>query len=125
MQLVNCFRLIDESPRWLWSQGRISEAVDIVDRAVKLNGGEPIDKAHYVSRGKSTLASAEEQSYSVLDMFRTPKLRMKSLNVCLNWFVIYLIYICFFILISQLHSVALFLSSSTPRPTFTLVKFKL
>lgn len=92
MQLVNCFRLIDESPRWLWSQGRISEAVDIVDRAVKLNGGEPIDKAHYVSRGKSTLASAEEQSYSVLDMFRTPKLRMKSLNVCLNWFVIYLLY---------------------------------
>lgn len=91
MQLFKCFRLIDESPRWLWSQGRISEAVDIVDRAVKLNGGEPIDKAYYVSRGKSSSASAEEQSYSVLDMFRTPKLRMKSLNVCLNWFVIYIL----------------------------------
>ncbi|KAG8297111.1 hypothetical protein J6590_041419 [Homalodisca vitripennis] len=84
--------LIDESPRWLWSKGRISEAVNIVERAVKLNGGEPIDKAHYISRGKASSASAEEQNYSLLDMFRTPKLRLKSLNMCLSWFANSLVY---------------------------------
>ncbi|XP_054271326.1 organic cation transporter protein [Macrosteles quadrilineatus] len=84
--------LIDESPRWLWSQGRISEAVTIVEKGVKMNGGEQIDKAHYVSRGKVVSDSTEEHSYSVLDMFRTPKLRIKSLNVCLNWFANSLVY---------------------------------
>jgi len=79
------FRLIDESPRWLWAQGRISEAVDIVERAVRVNGGT-IDKAHFVSKGKASERTEETQSYGVLDLLKTPNLRCRTLNVCLNWF---------------------------------------
>lgn len=44
---------MDESPRWLWMQGKFSSAVSIVSKGVKMNGrGIPIDKEYYISRGK-------------------------------------------------------------------------
>ncbi|XP_055307043.1 organic cation transporter protein-like [Sitodiplosis mosellana] len=45
--------LMDESPRWLWAQGRREEAVKIVAKGVKWNkNGIPLDEQYYLSKAK-------------------------------------------------------------------------
>lgn len=81
--------IMDESPRWLWAQGRAKESVDIVERALKCNKSEErLDKAQFVSRGKvaSSRGTEETASAGTLDLFKSPNLRNKTLNVCLCWF---------------------------------------
>lgn len=81
--------LMDESPRWLWTQGRQIEAVDIVAKGVKTNNrGVGIDKEHYLSRSKPQriATDAPKASAGLTDLFRSPNMRIKTLNVCLCWF---------------------------------------
>lgn len=80
--------VMDESPRWLWTQGRKEEAVNIVAKAVKMNRtGNGIDKQHYLSGSKQrVVVDSSPQSAGILDLFKTPKLRSRTLNVCLCWF---------------------------------------
>lgn len=81
--------LMDESPRWLWTQGRHAEAVDIVAKGVKTNKrGVGLDKEHYLSRSKPrrVVIDAPKSSAGITDLFRSPNLRIKTLNVCLCWF---------------------------------------
>ncbi|KAG8240186.1 hypothetical protein J437_LFUL019173 [Ladona fulva] len=93
-------KLIDESPRWLWSQGRTREAVAIVEKALKVNKFEAsaFDVAHYVSKGKVNESKCvgevqlSRTSAGLIDLLRTPNLRKKTLNVCLNWFANSLVY---------------------------------
>jgi MFS transporter, OCT family, solute carrier family 22 (organic cation transporter), member 16 len=93
------YRLMDESPRWLWAQGRVHEAVSIVERATKVNGQPTPDTAFYVSRGVSGQRTkteagdgASEKRAGLIDLIRTPSLRAKTLNCCLNWFANSLVY---------------------------------
>ncbi|CAG9562551.1 unnamed protein product [Danaus chrysippus] len=85
--------VMDESPRWLWAQGRPKEAVDIVQKALKCNkSDEVLDRAFLVSKGKVEKSKNTESSASVFDLFKTPNLRIKTLNVCLCWFANSLVY---------------------------------
>ena len=81
---------MDESPRWLWAQGRREEAVKIVAKGVKWNKtGIPLDENYYLSKAKYMSTQADEsmaESIGLSDLFKTPNLRMKTLNVCLCWF---------------------------------------
>ncbi|XP_059474106.1 organic cation transporter protein [Neocloeon triangulifer] len=95
--LIPHYWLMDESPRWLWAQGRIHEAVCIVERATKINGQPTPDTAFFVSRGISGQRTKEETadgsgSAGLIDLVRTPSLRAKTLNCCLNWFANSLVY---------------------------------
>lgn len=92
--LVPHIWIMDESPRWLWAQGRPKEAVDIVQKALKFNkSDEVLDRAQLVSKGKiESTKVIDEPSASTLDLFRTPNLRNKTLNVCLCWFANSLVY---------------------------------
>lgn len=80
--------IMDESPRWLWAQGRSKESVDIVEKALKCNRSENrLDKADLVSKGKAESSKANnDSSAGTIDLFRTPNLRNKTLNVCFCWF---------------------------------------
>jgi hypothetical protein len=85
-----CFlsRLVDESPRWLWAQGRIHKAVAIVEKAMKQNGcAEELDVAHFVSRGKAKTIDGKTENASIADLVKTPNLRSRTVNVVFNWYV--------------------------------------
>lgn len=85
--------VMDESPRWLWNQGRFKESVDIVAKALKMNKEPELDKTYYISKAKSSdVASSSEPNGNLSDLFRTPNLRKKTLNVCLCWFANSLVY---------------------------------
>lgn len=88
--LIGHWWLMDESPRWLWQQGRREEAVNIVTKGVKMNGnGIPVDKEYYLTSAKlnaNSLTTETPAAAGTLDLFKTPNLRMKTLNVCLCWF---------------------------------------
>ncbi|KAI5630838.1 sugar transporter domain-containing protein [Phthorimaea operculella] len=82
--------VMDESPRWLWAQGRAKESVEIVEKALKCNKSEHrLDKAQLVSLGRAEASKGTEEpvaSAGLTDLFKTPNLRNKTLNVCLCWF---------------------------------------
>jgi hypothetical protein len=86
-----CFlcRLVDESPRWLWAQGKFYKAVTIVEKAMKQNGcAEELDITHFVSKGNTKTTVHETESASLADLVKTPNLRSRTLNVVLNWCVL-------------------------------------
>ncbi|XP_043663386.1 organic cation transporter protein [Vespula pensylvanica] len=85
--------LMDESPRWLWAQGRTKEAVEIVRKALKMNGNNvDLNSGKFLSRSKIQQSSEEDQTHSGIDLLKTPNLRKKTLNVCLNWFANSIVY---------------------------------
>lgn len=85
--LLGHWWLMDESPRWLWAHGRAAEAIVIVQKGLKINGSNVrVDAAKLIGRSKVQQETKEEKSHGALDLFRTPNLRKKSLNICLNWF---------------------------------------
>ncbi|XP_017770188.1 PREDICTED: organic cation transporter protein [Nicrophorus vespilloides] len=85
--LVAHWWIMDESPRWLWAQGRVLESVKIIKKALKMNNSPiHIDESDYVSQAKIENRSSEDDNATILDMFKTPNLRKKSLNICLCWF---------------------------------------
>ncbi|KAL9873205.1 organic cation transporter protein isoform X1 [Glossina fuscipes] len=85
--------LLDESPRWLWMQGRCGEAIDIVAKGLSTNrSGIPIDKDYFLQKAKMQQSADDKTSAGLGDLFKTPNLRMKTLNVCLCWFANSLVY---------------------------------
>ncbi|XP_041979924.1 organic cation transporter protein isoform X2 [Aricia agestis] len=86
--------LMDESPRWLWSQGRARESVAIIEKALKMNrSNEIIDTATLVSHCKATCAKySDDEMASTGDLFKTPNLLKKTLIICGCWFANSVVY---------------------------------
>ncbi|XP_025412390.1 organic cation transporter protein [Sipha flava] len=89
--LIPHYWLIDESPRWLWGQGRKEEAFNIIQKALKTNNKTlalPLEKEQVVldKDGSEIKNHQDVQSFSILDLFKTPNLRKNTMNICLFWF---------------------------------------
>lgn len=86
--------VMDESPRWLWSQGRARESVSIVKKGLKINGSsETIDVTKFISLCKtSTTKLEDEQSAGTSDLFKTPRMLKKTLIICACWFTSSVVY---------------------------------
>ncbi|XP_061714205.1 LOW QUALITY PROTEIN: organic cation transporter protein-like [Cydia pomonella] len=86
--------LMDESPRWLWAQGRARESVAIIEKALKMNRSiETVDTPQLVSHCKATCAKyTDEHSAGTSDLFKTPNMLKKSLIICGCWFANSVVY---------------------------------
>ncbi|CAH2084820.1 unnamed protein product [Euphydryas editha] len=86
--------LMDESPRWLWAQGRTRESVAIIEKALKINGStETIDIPALVSQCKVTCAKYSDNNNSgTRNLFKTPNMLKKTLIICGCWFANSVVY---------------------------------
>lgn len=81
--------IMDESPRWLWMQGRREEAIKIIAKGIRWNTNTTLDTELYLAKSKSdskTSLVPEPSRAGITDLFKTKNLRMKTLNVCFCWF---------------------------------------
>ncbi|KAF5269318.1 hypothetical protein FQR65_LT02620 [Abscondita terminalis] len=89
--LLGHWWLIDESPRWLWANGKITEAVKIIQKGLRINGSSlRLDPADYFTKVTKTSKTAHKANVS--DLFKMPVLRKRTLNICLAWFANSLVY---------------------------------
>ncbi|XP_072020229.1 organic cation transporter protein-like [Amphiura filiformis] len=82
---------VSESARWLMSNGKYDRAEKIIRRAAKVNKVELPDVL-FDENDKEARFTAGGRRPTQLDLFRTPNLRFKTLNILYNWFVINLVY---------------------------------
>ncbi|KAJ8961516.1 hypothetical protein NQ318_014766 [Aromia moschata] len=93
--LVSYYCLLPESPRWLLAIGRKEKAVAMLKKAAKCNR-LPTDNVEndvdsYLR--KKDVRGSEVRKGNIVDLFRTPVIRVYTVAICFNWIVCGL---CFF-----------------------------
>lgn len=85
--------LIPESPRWLFTTGRVDESVKILEKIAKRNRAptETI-KPEIETAYKALAAKAPAKKGNLIDLFRTPYLRLKTICMCIDWIVVCMVY---------------------------------
>ncbi|XP_023944388.1 carcinine transporter [Bicyclus anynana] len=87
--------LVPESARWLIAQGRLDDAFKILKKCQRLNGTkipEEIVKEFKETATEIAKAEAEIKNYSVLDLFKTPRLRRHSILLVVIWMSIAMVF---------------------------------
>ncbi|XP_050515589.1 organic cation transporter protein [Diabrotica virgifera virgifera] len=87
--------LVPESARWLVSQGQTKKAIDILKRFEKVNKthiSEKIYEQFRISCEKAQQAENMERKYTVIDLFKTPRLRKITLILVVLWMAISLVF---------------------------------
>lgn len=94
--LVFYYWVMPESPRWLLAGGKKEEAIAILEKAAKHNGlptkNIRTDVTEYLDR-RGDPTQVENRKGNILDLIRTPIMRMYTVAICFNWLVCGL---CFF-----------------------------
>lgn len=101
--LIPHWWLVDESARWLWSQGRTRDAVRVVARASRFNYGDKYksDIANFLRKDSATADATGDKvdddevappQVGIKDLFKTPNMCRRMFNVSLNWFANSLVY---------------------------------
>lgn len=87
--------LVPESARWLVSQGKVEKAITILKKFEKINK-KTIDPKVYQDFSDSCVRLQEEEAansnYSVVDLFKTPRLRNITILLIVIWMVISLVF---------------------------------
>ncbi|XP_039752594.1 organic cation transporter protein-like [Pararge aegeria] len=88
--------LVPESARWLLSQGKIDKAMVIMKKFERINKTKIPDKVlnEFTDATQKAIkeSEAESKTYSVLDIFRTPRLRRNALLLIVIWMAISLVF---------------------------------
>ncbi|KAM7358921.1 organic cation transporter protein-like [Cochliomyia hominivorax] len=87
--------VVPESARWLVSQGRVDKAVLILKKLEKVNG-KHIPPETYKNFTDSCNRLREDEnknnSYSILDLFKTPRLRRTTILLLIIWMAVSLVF---------------------------------
>ncbi|GAV03917.1 hypothetical protein RvY_14281 [Ramazzottius varieornatus] len=86
---------LPESPRWLLSQGKFDETMDIVRRIAKVNGvklRENYIEEMFAKYKAAKALAADHKQYDAFDLFRTPNLRKKTIVIIFDTFCVYSVY---------------------------------
>lgn len=80
--------IMPESVRWLIQKGRLEEAQRQIQHVAKQNGVEEIPE-HDLEEllGQNEEHKAPIKNTGLLDLFKTPRLRVRTLNLFFSWFV--------------------------------------
>lgn len=87
--------LVPESARWLVSQGQTEKAIIILKKFEKVNKTNVTEKIYNQFRSSCAKAQKGEDAdrkYTVLDLFKTPRLRKITLILVVLWMVISLVF---------------------------------
>ncbi|CAG2162653.1 unnamed protein product [Oppiella nova] len=95
--LMVWFYFIPESPRWLITNGRISEGKEVLRNIIKQNGLSDQDFDEKFAEFTKHLLRNEEseksaKTYTVLDLLKTSNLRKYTLIFWFSWIVVGLVY---------------------------------
>ncbi|GAB0094985.1 organic cation transporter protein [Sergentomyia squamirostris] len=87
--LISYYWLIPESPRWLVAVGRLDEATTILTKAAEMNKlpTDGIRKNIDATLKTKSDDDAQMSRGNIVDLVRTPNMRIKTLVMCFNWFV--------------------------------------
>ncbi|XP_022106113.1 organic cation transporter protein-like [Acanthaster planci] len=85
--------VIPESPRWLVTKKKYKEAEKIIKRVAHFNG-KSVPENLFDDGEEETLQvkTVLPRQATQIDLFRTPNMRRKTLNIFFNWFVNSLVY---------------------------------
>lgn len=88
--LYLCYSWIPESPRWLIAVRKYGRAWAVLERIAKANGKvlsqEFNDIFAGIRRKSEQLTCPSSENYGILDLFRTPQIRIKTILITFIWF---------------------------------------
>lgn len=87
--LISYYWIIPESPRWLFTVGRIDDSVNVLEKIATSNK-RPTEqiKMNVEKYAVSTNTSTKEVSRgNIVDLVWTPNMRGKTIYMCFNWMV--------------------------------------
>ncbi|XP_072018557.1 organic cation transporter protein-like [Amphiura filiformis] len=120
------YSILKESPRWLMAKGRFDEAEVIIQDIARVNKTKVPEPLFDDSEKKEILETNQAKQSTVLDLFRTPTLRWRTLNMMFSWFVNSIVYYGLSLSTSDLGSndyVAFFLSGLVEVPAYIWCMF--
>lgn len=91
MLLFSCRWILPESPRWLLAVGRTQEVYTILEKAARFNNRK-LPKNFDKLLQQEVIEEECGENVTVLDLFKTPQMRRKTLSLFLIWFSVYLVY---------------------------------
>lgn len=93
LSLLCVFWVIPETPRWLLTHSKFTEAEAILMKAAKKNGKDmKVAKAEIAQFIRQQSKTENKRNETVFDLLRTPALRKATINIYFCWFIISYIY---------------------------------